>query len=200
MKILLTGANGYVGKRLLPELLNQGHEVLCCVRNKNRLALDLATLSKITIWEIDFLNEPVLENLPKKFDVAFYLIHSMTSSTEMFDEMEAKSAHNFNTYLNSIGVTQVVYLSGIVNQDNLSKHLQSRLNVEEILYEGKFKTTVLRASIIVRSGSSSFEIIRDLCEKLPVMITPKWVLTKSQPIAIRDVIQYLIGVMLNEKC
>lgn len=200
MRILLTGANGYVGKRLLPELLHQGHEVVCCVRNKNRLGLDAATLTKITVWEIDFLNEPVLTNLPEKFDVAFYLIHSMTSSTEMFDEMESKSAYNFNTYLNAIGVTQVVYLSGIVNQDNLSKHLQSRLNVEEILYQGNFKTTVLRAAIIVGSGSSSFEIIRDLCEKLPVMITPKWVLTKSQPIAIRDVIQYLMGVMLHEKC
>lgn len=200
MRILLTGANGYVGKRLLPELLNQGHEVVCCVRNKNRLGLDAATLKKITIWEVDFLDEPQFENLPNSFDVAFYLIHSMTSSTEKFDEMEAKSALNFNTYLYKIGTRQVVYLSGIVNQDNLSKHLQSRLNVEEILYQGNFKTTVLRAAIIVGSGSSSFEIIRDLCEKLPVMITPKWVLTKSQPIAIRDVIQYLIGVMLNEKC
>ena len=200
MRILLTGANGYVGKRLLPELLNNGHDVVCCVRNKNRLGLDQATLAKITVWEIDFLDEPTLENLPEPFDVAFFLIHSMTSSTDKFDELETKAASNFNTYLNAIGVKQVIYLSGIVNQSSLSKHLQSRLNVEEILYQGNFKTTVLRAAIIVGSGSSSFEIIRDLCEKLPVMITPKWVLTKSQPIAIRDVIQYLIGVMLNEKC
>ena len=200
MRILLTGANGYVGKRLLPELLNNGHEVVCCVRDKNRLGLDATTLSKITVWEIDFLNEPDFNNLPKAFDVAFYLIHSMTSSTDKFDELETKAATNFNIYLNKIGVKQVIYLSGIVNQDNLSKHLQSRLNVEEILYQGNFKTTVLRAAIIVGSGSSSFEIIRDLCEKLPVMITPKWVLTKCQPIAIRDVIQYLIGVMLHERC
>ena len=200
MRILLTGANGYVGKRLLPELLNNGHDVVCCVRNKNRLGLDAATLEKITIWELDFLTEPILENLPDKFDVAFYLIHSMTSSTDKFDELETTAAKNFNIYLNEIGVKQVVYLSGIVNQDHLSKHLQSRLNVEEILYKGNAKTTVLRAAIIVGSGSSSFEIIRDLCEKLPLMITPKWVLTKCQPIAIRDVIQYLIGVMLNDKC
>lgn len=200
MRILLTGANGYVGKRLLPELLNNGHDVVCCVRNKNRLGLDQATLAKITIWEIDFLDEPFLENLPEKFDVAFFLIHSMTSSTDKFDALETRAAAHFNIYLNTIGVKQVIYLSGIVNQSSLSKHLQSRLNVEEILYQGNFKTTVLRAAIIVGSGSSSFEIIRDLCEKLPVMITPKWVLTKSQPIAIRDVIQYLIGVMLNEKC
>lgn len=200
MRILLTGANGYVGKRLLPELLNSGHEIVCSVRNKNRLHLDATTLSKITIWEIDFLNEPILKELPEKFDVAFYLIHSMTSSTDTFDALETKAATNFNIYLNKIGVQQVIYLSGIVNNDNLSKHLQSRLNVEEILYQGNFKTTVLRAAIIVGSGSSSFEIIRDLCEKLPVMITPKWVLTKCQPIAIRDVIHYLIGVMLHKEC
>ena len=200
MRILLTGANGYVGKRLLPELLHKGHEVVCCVRNKNRLSLDTATASKIDVWEVDFLNAPLLEELPKEFDVAFYLIHSMTSSTDAFDELEARAAQNFNTYMQAIGVRQVVYLSGIINQQVLSKHLQSRYNVEQILYKGAFKTTVLRAAIIVGSGSSSFEIIRDLCEKLPVMITPKWVLTKSQPIAIRDVIQYLIGVMLNEKC
>ena len=198
MRILLTGANGYVGRRLLPELLSEGHEVICCVRDRNRLGLDAATLEKITIWEIDFLDEIRLENLPKRIDVAYYLIHSMTSSTSDFDVMEGKSAHNFNTYMAEIGVTQVVYLSGIVNDSKLSKHLTSRKNVEDILFEGNFNTTVLRAGIIVGSGSSSFEIIRDLCEKLPVMITPKWVLTKCQPIAIRNVIHYLIGVVLKE--
>lgn len=199
MRILLTGANGYVGRRLLPELLSQGHEVICCVRDKNRLGLDKITLNKITIWEVDFLHDIDLENLPKKIDVAFYLIHSMTSSTFDFDIMEVKSAHNFNLYMNEIGVKQVIYLSGIVNNTKLSKHLQSRKNVEDILFEGNFNTTVLRAGIIVGSGSSSFEIIRDLCEKLPLMITPKWVLTKCQPIAIRDVIHYLTGVLLKKE-
>lgn len=92
MKILLTGANGYVGKRLLPELLNLNHEIICCVRNKNRLGLDEATLSKITIWEIDFLDDTNLENIPKDIDVAYYLIHSMSSSTKNFDVLEANSA------------------------------------------------------------------------------------------------------------
>jgi uncharacterized protein YbjT (DUF2867 family) len=200
MRILLTGANGYVGRRLLPELLSQGHQVICCVRDQNRLGLDKATLSAITVWEVDFLDEINFDTLPTDIDVAYYLIHSMSSSTSDFDTMESTSAENFNIYMDEIGVKQVIYLSGIVNDNHLSKHLQSRKNVEDILYQGNFKTTVLRAGIIVGSGSSSFEIIRDLCEKLPVMITPKWVLTKCQPIAIRDVIQYLIGVLLRDEC
>ncbi|RAR47154.1 SDR family oxidoreductase [Flavobacterium lacus] len=200
MKILLTGANGYVGRRLLPELLSQNHEIICCVRDKNRLGLDKATLNSITIWEVDFLEEISFENTPKDIDVAYYLIHSMSASTQVFDTMESKAAENFNRYMNHIGVKQVIYLSGIVNNNTLSKHLQSRKNVEDILYHGNYNLTVLRAGIIVGSGSSSFEIIRDLCEKLPVMITPKWVLTKTQPIAIRDVIQYLMGVLLKEEC
>ena len=200
MKILLTGANGYVGRRLLPELLAQGHQVICCVRDKSRLGLDKATLDLISIWEVDFLNELTFENLPEPVDAAYYLIHSMSSSTTEFDVMEAKSAENFNLYMGKIGVKQVVYLSGIVNDTKLSKHLSSRSNVETILYQGHFNLTVLRAGIIVGSGSSSFEIIRDLCEKLPFMITPKWVLTKTQPIAIRDVIHYLRGVLLREDC
>ena len=97
MKILLTGANGYVGRRLLPELLAQGHEIMCAVRDKSRLGLDKETLSKITIWEVDFLTEPNLIDLPDTIDVAYYLIHSMTSSTENFDKLEATTAENFNT-------------------------------------------------------------------------------------------------------
>ncbi|MFN4197587.1 MAG: SDR family oxidoreductase [Flavobacterium sp.] len=200
MKILLTGANGYVGRRLLPELLSQGHEVVCCVRDRNRLGLDASTLQNIKVIEIDFLDPVFTEHLPADIDVAYYLIHSMSSSTEDFDEKESLSAHHFNRYMEHMQVKQVVYLSGIVNQQELSKHLQSRKNVEDILAQGPFHLTVLRAGIIVGSGSASFEIIRDLCEKLPVMITPKWVLTRSQPIAIRDVIQCLIGVLLREDC
>ncbi|WP_136669202.1 SDR family oxidoreductase [Flavobacterium sp. H122] len=200
MKILLTGANGYVGRRLLPELLANGHDVVCCVRDKNRLGTDEETLKKIAVWEVDFLEEPNFDHIPENIDTVYYLIHSMTSSTEDFDKLEALSAHHFNAYMDKMKVKQVIYLSGIVNNPNLSKHMNSRNNVENILYQGNFNLTVLRAGIIVGSGSSSFEIIRDLCEKLPIMITPKWVLTKSQPIAIRDVIQYLIGVINKETC
>lgn len=200
MKILLTGANGYVGRRLLPELLNQGHEVVCAVRDKMRLGLDAQTLSLITIWEVDFLEELNFENCPENIDIAYFLIHSMSSSIASFDLMEAKTAQNFNDYSVYMNVKQVIYLSGIVNDPKLSKHMLSRNNVEKILSEGKHSLTVLKAGIIVGSGSSSFEIIRDLCEKLPIMITPKWVLTSTQPIAIRDVINFLIGVQNRVDC
>ena len=200
MKILLTGANGYVGRRLLPELLNQGHEIVCAVRDKMRLGLDSETLSLVTVWEVDFLEEVRFENCPRQIDIAYFLIHSMSSSTVDFDVMEAKTAQNFNRYSEFMSVKQVIYLSGIVNDPNLSKHMLSRNGVEKILSQGKPNLTVLKAGIIVGSGSSSFEIIRDLCEKLPIMITPKWVLTKTQPIAIRDVIQYLIGVQNRADC
>ncbi len=200
LKILLTGANGYIGMRLLPLLLEQGHEIVCAVRNANRLSVDEDTKKKLSIVEIDFLDSPKPNLLPSDIDAAYYLIHSMSASTSDFDEKEEISAKNFNTYLSKTKCKQVIYLGGIVNEDNLSKHLWSRKNVEDILYQGTYKLTVLRAAIIVGSGSASFEIIRDLCEKLPVMITPKWVKTRCQPIAIRDVLTYLTGVLGNKKC
>jgi uncharacterized protein YbjT (DUF2867 family) len=195
MKILLTGANGYIGMRLLPRLLEMGHEVVCAVRDENRLSVDDETRSRIKIVEIDFLKPVTTQKILSDIDVGYYLIHSMSSSTHDFDEKEALSAENFNLYMAQTGVKQVIYLSGIVNEEKLSKHLKSRKNVESILYQGNYNLTVLRAGIIVGSGSSSFEIIRDLCEKLPVMITPKWVLTKTQPISIRDIINFLTGVL-----
>lgn len=199
MKILLTGANGYIGMRLLPMLFELGHEIVCAVRDAERLYIDKDTRAKIQVLEIDFLEDVVAGKLPSDIDTAYFLIHSMSSSTKDFDEMEAITARNFNSYLEHTQIKQVIYLSGIVNDDNLSKHLWSRKNVEQILSKGPFQLTVLKAGIIVGSGSSSFEIIRDLCEKLPFMITPKWVLTKTQPIGIRDVMNFLVGVLGNEK-
>lgn len=200
MRILLTGANGYIGMRLLPQLLEMDHEVICAVRNANRFTSNKNIRNKVEIVELDFLKDSETPDKIKNIDVAFYLIHSMSGSTEDFDEQEARSAENFNKIMAGTSVKQVIYLSGIINEEKLSKHLESRKKVEEILYTGNFKLTVIRAAIIVGSGSSSFEIIRDLCEKLPVMITPRWVETKCQPIAIRDVIKFLTGVIGNEKC
>lgn len=199
MKILLTGANGYIGMRILPKLLELGHEVVCAVRDEKRLSVDQTVREKIEVIEVDFLEEFEANRIPNDIEAAYFLIHLMSVSTERFDVLEARAAHNFNRYMQETSVRQVIYLSGIVNDKQLSKHLLSRKNVEDILYKGPFDLTVLRAGIIVGSGSSSFEIIRDLCEKLPFMITPKWVLTKSQPIAIRNVIEYLTGVLGNEK-
>tara|TARA_R100000306_G_scaffold35605_1_gene36211 strand:+ start:2667 stop:4091 length:1425 start_codon:yes stop_codon:yes gene_type:complete len=200
LKILLTGANGYIGLRLLPSLLEKGHEVICCVRDKNRIPLDPETRKRVSFYEVDFLKEVDTTDFPKDIDAAYYLIHSMSASTNDFDELEAKAAKNFNKYLAETSIKHVIYLSGIVNEDTLSKHLSSRKKVEEILYDGNYNLTVLRAGIVVGSGSSSFEIIRDLCEKLPIMVAPKWLKTKIQPIAIRDVISFLSEVLLNKKC
>lgn len=199
MKILITGANGYIGVRLLNKLLDQGHDLVCAVRSADRLSVDEDTKAKVQIIEVDFL-DPVQKGLfPDDIDVAYYLLHSM-SSADNFSSAESKTARHFNAYLSELHVKQVIYLSGIINEENLSEHLNSRKNVEEILYKGTYNLTVLRAGIIVGSGSASFEILRDLCEKLPLMITPKWVKTKCQPIAIRDVLSYLVGVIGKQQC
>ena len=200
MKILLTGVTGYVGKRILPVLIEKGHEVICCVREKRRLTLHEKLLEKVGIIEIDFLHDIIPDAIPADIDAAYYLIHSMTTSNVKFEELESRAARNFKKYIESTAARQVVYLSGISNQNSLSKHLRSRRTVEEILQSEQYSLTVLRAGIIVGSGSASFEIIRDIVEKLPVIITPKWILTKSQPIAIRDVIQFLVGVLGRTEC
>ncbi len=197
MKILLTGATGYIGQRLLPELLKDNHQVICCVRDKNRFDLSRFDNPHISVIEVNFLNQASMENIPADIEIAFYLVHSMSSSDGDFEKKESNSAENFVTRMNQTRVKQVIYLTGIVNEKSLSKHLSSRKKVEEILSTGKFLLTALRAGIIVGSGSASFEIIRDLVEKLPVMITPRWLNTKTQPVAIRDVIQYLKGVITH---
>ncbi|MBU6169011.1 MAG: DUF2867 domain-containing protein [Bacteroidetes bacterium] len=200
MKILLTGTTGYIGKRLLPLLLEEGHEVICCVRDRKRIPDEKPfNHPSITFLEIDFLNDS-LPQLPfQDLDVAFYLIHSMQSTTKGFDLLEEKTAVQFMKLVATSRLKQIVYLGGIANEIQLSDHLKSRKNVESILNNGLIPLTVIRAGIIVGSGSASFEIIRDLVEKLPVMITPKWLKTKCQPIGVRDVMRFLQGVMLKEE-
>jgi len=197
MKILLTGATGYIGKRLLPILVGQGHEIICCVRDKNRFYCPKEFRKKIVLVEVDFLKPETLIAIPDDIDAAYYLIHSMSTSTANFSELERVSAENFVCRINQTRLKQVIYLSGIVNDESLSKHLSSRKKVEDVLNSGNFAVTTLRAGIIVGSGSASFEIIRDLIHKLPIMITPKWVNTKCQPIAISDVLEFLSKSLLN---
>ncbi|GAF05096.1 SDR family oxidoreductase [Saccharicrinis fermentans] len=151
-------------------------------------------MDNLEIVEVDLLEEDTLDAIPNDIDVAYYLVHSMSGSRD-YERQEALSANHFRERMNDIGVLQVIYLSGIVNDHELSKHLSSRKNVEEELNKGKYALTTLRAGIIIGSGSASFEIIRDLVEKLPVMIAPKWLLTKCQPIGVSDVVKLLVGVL-----
>nr|WP_321227817.1 SDR family oxidoreductase [uncultured Psychroserpens sp.] len=191
MKILVTGATGYIGKRLIPLLANSDHHVVCAVRDKLRADKSYAEDDTIDVVEADFLKPETLDNIPNDIDVAFYLIHSMSNSSKDFESLEERCAVNFKNQLEKTNVKQVIYLSGITNEENLSKHLQSRKNVEDRLKSDKYATTIFKAGIIVGSGSSSFEIIRDLVEKLPFMIAPKWLNTKTQPLAVRDVLAFL---------
>jgi uncharacterized protein YbjT (DUF2867 family) len=197
MKILLTGATGYIGKRLLPLLVAQGHDIVCCVRDKNRFYCPKEFEKNVSAIEVDFLNQESVNSIPNDIDAAYYLIHSMSGAASNYDELESLSAKNFVKKVNQTNAKQVIYLTGIVNDQSLSKHLSSRKNVETILGTGTFALTALRAGIIVGSGSASFEIIRDLVNKLPVMITPKWLNTKCQPIAITDVLEFLTKSLLN---
>jgi uncharacterized protein YbjT (DUF2867 family) len=199
MKILLTGATGYIAQRLLPVLLGSGNEVICCVRDKARFNSEKYKSESVSVLEADFLKPETLHNIPADIDAAYYLIHSMSTSTGNFENMEETSAINFKNYIQQTKASQVIYLSGIVNEEKLSKHLTSRKNVERILGSGSYSLTTLRAGIIIGSGSASFEIIRDLVEKLPVMIAPRWLATRSQPIAVRNVIEFLSVVLLSEK-
>ena len=200
MKILVTGVTGYIGQRLILALQTKGHNLVCCVRDKQRFDMSKFDATKIELIEIDFLKTDRLHTIPADIDAAYYLIHSMASTTGDFKNLEAIAAENFKLALQNTAIKQVIYLGAIVNEAQLSKHFSSRLNVERILSDGNYHLTTLRAGIVVGSGSASFEIIRDLVEKLPIMIAPKWLKTKSQPIAVRNVIQYLEGVLLCEAC
>ncbi|WP_223033460.1 SDR family oxidoreductase [Hanstruepera marina] len=191
MKVLVTGATGYIGKRLIPLLVQDGHHVICIVRDIHRADKDYLEDPNIEFIEGDFLKPESLKSVPKDIEAAYYLIHSMSNSSKKFESLEEKCAINFKNRINDTNTKQVIYLSGITNDSKLSKHLESRKRVEDVLKTGQYATTIFKAGIIVGSGSSSFEIIRDLVEKLPFMIAPKWLNTKTQPLAVRDVLSYL---------
>jgi len=202
MRILLTGSTGYIGRRLLPALVEEGHHVICLVRDKRRFdAEDFneAFLKNVTVIEADLNDRKTLLGLPMLIDVAYYLVHSMTTSYPKFGKWEEDAAENFVNYIDQTEAKQIIYLSGITNSDVPSSHLSSRKIVEGILQKSRVPLTTLRATIIIGSGSASFEIIRDLAEKLPIMIAPKWMKSKCQPISIRNVIEYLKGLLLMKE-
>ncbi|GAB4342085.1 MAG: SDR family oxidoreductase [Calditrichia bacterium] len=200
MNILLTGATGYIGRRLLTALVQQGHAVICLVRDARRLQLPVTIQDRVTVVEGDLLKPQTLSAIPKDIDAAYYLVHSMSQSATDFQRLEKESAQNFVHRIKQTRCRQIIYLGGITYDAEKSPHLASRLAVENILKECGIPYTTLRAGIIIGSGSASFEIIRDLVEKLPVMIAPKWLNTPHQPIAVRDVIFYLSAVLGNQSC
>lgn len=199
-KILITGATGFVGKRLILQLLNQGHVVyaLCRIAGTGVFPDEKPDLHYI--WG-DLRSQGVFKNIPQDIDAAYFLVHSMSEVVSNLSNTEVSIVENFLEGLKTTQVKQIIYLGGIINDETtLSPHLKSRLLVEEALKKGHVPVTILRASIIIGAGSASFEIVRDLCEKLPVMIAPKWVNTLCQPIAIADVLFYLSSVLLNPLC
>lgn len=199
-KVLITGSTGFIGKRLLYQILEQGHEVYALSRIKG-IDLNLANHPMCHILYGDLRENNQSVSFPKDIDVAYYLVHSMGSLVQNLQKEEERIAHNFVSAIEQTACKQIIFLGGIIEDpDKLSPHLLSRLIVEKILQASRIPTTILRSSIVIGAGSASFEIIRDLVEKLPFMIAPRWVQNYCQPISVKDVIYYLCGVMLNPVC
>lgn len=199
MKILLTGATGYIGKRLLPVLLENGHEVICCVRDKNRFPTGgIYKHNNISLFEIDFLDEIAPAVPIPDIDAAYYLINSMGGISDESGIQDDTPARNFIRFIQQSQVKQIIYLGSISKHDH-AKSSGLKNSTERSFETCGIPVTTLKAEIIVGSGSANFEIIRDLVELLPVMIAPNWINTKNQPIAIRNILDYLSGVLLKKE-
>ena len=192
-KCLVTGVTGYIGGRLVPKLLEKGYEVRVLSRDASRLQ-GRRWIEEVEVVEADVLKTETLKGVMADIDVAYYLIHSMSGNeNEDFHERDIRAARNFGQAAANNNVSRIIYLGGLGNdEDELSKHLKSRQLTGETLRESGVPITEFRAAIVVGSGSKSFEMIRYLTERVPVMICPQWVYSKVQPIAIRNVLQYLV--------
>lgn len=195
LRVLVTGASGYVGGRLVPELLEHGHEVRCVVRDPRKLDA-AAWRAQVEIVRADLAAD--LTDAMAGVDVAVFLVHSIGEGPD-WSARERAIAENFRCAAEAAGVRRIVYLGGLGDDDaRLSEHLQSRHDVGATLAAGPVETVELRAAVVIGSGSASFEMLRYLTEVLPVMVTPKWVHTQCQPIAIRDVLRYLVATVEAE--
>jgi len=196
MKVAVIGSTGYVGGRLIPELLAAGHDVRCVARTPARL-IGVDWRSEVEVVAADVLDQGSVDEALRGIDAVFYLVHAMGHAGD-FEEADRIGAENTRMGAEKAGVTRMVYLGGLGEEDpdRLSSHLASRHEVGEVLAAGTVPVTELRAAVIIGSGSASFEMLRHLAEVLPAMICPKWVTaTRCQPIAIADVLHYLVAVL-----
>ncbi|MFI8189215.1 SDR family oxidoreductase [Streptomyces sp. NPDC085946] len=194
-RCLVTGATGYIGGRLVPELLAAGHRVRCLARSPERLR-DHPWAGEAEVVRGDVTDAPSVAAAMDGVDVAYYLVHALGTGRD-FEETDRRAARIFARAAREAGVRRIVYLGGLtpagVPERELSPHLRSRAEVGRILLDSGVPTTVLRAAIVIGSGSASFEMLRYLTERLPVMVTPSWVRTRIQPVAVRDVLRALVG-------
>jgi uncharacterized protein YbjT (DUF2867 family)/uncharacterized protein YndB with AHSA1/START domain len=193
---LVTGVTGYVGGRLVPWLLERGYRIRALTRDRDRLQ-GRGWISEVEVVEADVLKPETLSQAMENVDVAYYLIHSMSGTkNEGFHERDMRAARNFGKSADEHGLDRIIYLGGLGNpDDDLSQHLRSRQKTGDCLRESGVPVTEFRAAIVVGSGSKSFEMMRYLADRLPVMICPQWVYSKVQPIAIRNVLQYLVKTL-----
>jgi uncharacterized protein YbjT (DUF2867 family) len=192
LRCLVTGATGYIGARLVPRLLEEGHAVRALARTPSKLD-DVPWRQRVEVARGDLGDVDSLVEAFDGMDVVYYLVHSMGTSKN-FAQEESRSVRNVVTAARRTGVRRVVYLSGLhPDSTELSPHLESRKAVGEALIDSGIETVVLQAGVVIGSGSASFEMIRHLTDRLPVMTTPKWVHNRIQPIAVRDVLYYLVA-------
>ncbi len=200
--ILVTGATGYVGGRLIPALLKAGYHVRALARNLEKASCrPWAHHERVELVAGDVLDLQALTQAAKNCQATYYLVHSMIAQKENYVEADRQGAINMASAAASAGVGRIIYLGGLAETKGgaLSKHLKSRIEVADILQAGQVPTTVLRTPVILGSGSASFEMMRYLVERLPIMTTPRWVHSMNQPIAIRNVITYLVGCLKFEE-
>ena len=194
MMVLVTGATEYVGGRLVPQLLDAGYRVRVLVRDPERLQ-GRPWLARVEIAQGDVLEPETLVRAMQGVDAAYYLVHSMGEFTD-FRNRDLTAAHNFGRAAKDANVQRIVYLGGLGDPDaKLSKHLRSRQETGDALCESGVPVTEFRAAIVVGAGSVSFEIIRTMTERVPLMICPRWVYVRVQPIAIRNVLDYLVTAL-----